>query len=82
MSSGGDHGGGIVLRHRERLAARKKFTRPDLAAAAIARRHDLAERVANGATPAEAGRDMGLNAEVVRRMWVEICRGLGESVRP
>ena len=82
MSRGGDHGGGIVLRHRERLAARKQFTRPDLAAKAIARRHELAERVANGATPREAGQEMGLNAEVVRRMWVEICRGLGESVRP
>jgi hypothetical protein len=82
MSSGGDHGGGIVLRHRERLAARKQFTRPDIAAKAIARRHELAERVANGATPREAGQEMGLNAEVVRQMWAKICRDLGESVLP
>ena len=82
MSRGGNHGGGIVLRHRERLAARKQFTRPDIAAKAIARRHELAERVANGATPREAGQEMGLNAEVVRRIWATICRDLGESVLP
>lgn len=43
-------------------------------------RNELAERVAEGATPFAAGEALGFSPRAARHVWATICKGLGEKV--
>jgi hypothetical protein len=54
--------------HPQTVAARQRLDR-------------LAELVADGATLAAAGRELGVRQSRVGQLWKKVCDGLGETVR-